>query len=342
VRDLVVTARVITLKGADAGRYYVEEVGRYYLDGDEPPGRWHGAGARELGLAGSVDDDDFLAVMDGLDPATDKLLGTRHTDRTVRGFDVTCSAPKSVSLLFAIGDRDLQNEVLAAHDAAVDATLGWIETHAHCRYRVNGEVWTVDAQGLIAASFRQHTSRAHDPQVHTHLVIANRVLAPDGRWLALDARTLKCDQRTISALYAAGLRAELTARIGVRWRDVKNGLAEMADAPDDILRAFSERTRQMEQRIDEKTESFANALGRLPTGRERWRLERRAAIESRPTKTSVDAPALRQRWLTQLRDLGTDREQLIHRLTGRSRALEPDDTLDRTVTADALSSLRDT
>jgi len=337
-----VTARVITLKGADAGRYYVEEVGRYYLDGDEPPGRWHGAGARELGLAGTVDDDDFLAVMDGLDPATDKLLGTRHTDRTVRGFDVTCSAPKSVSLLFAIGDHDLQDEVLAAHDAAVDATLGWIEQHAHCRYRVNGEIWTVDAEGLIAAAFRQHTSRAHDPQVHTHLVIANRVMAPDGRWLALDARTLKCDQRTISALYAAGLRAELTARIGVRWREVKNGLAEMADAPDDILRAFSERTRQMEQRIDERTEAFTNALGRLPTGRERWCLERRAAIDSRPTKTSADAPMLRQRWLTQLHDLGVDREQLIDRITGRSRAIEPDDTLDRKVTADALYSLRDT
>jgi conjugative relaxase-like TrwC/TraI family protein len=342
VRDLVVTARVITLKGADAGRYYVEEVGRYYLDGDEPPGRWHGAGARELGLAGSVDDDDFLAVMDGLDPATDKLLGTSHTDRTVRGFDITCSAPKSVSLLFAIGDHDLQDEVLAAHDAAVDATLGWVEAHAHCRYRVNGEVWTVDARGLIAASFRQHTSRAHDPQVHTHLVIANRVRAPDGRWLALDARTLKCDQRTISALYAAGLRAELTARIGVRWREVKNGLAEMADAPDDILRAFSERTRQMEQRIEEKTESFVSALGRLPTGRERWRLERQAVLDSRPTKTSADAPALRQRWLTQLHDLGTDRKQLVDRIIGRSRALEPDDTLDRKVTADALSSLRDT
>jgi len=178
-RDPVVTARVITLKGADAGRYYIEETGRYYLDGGEPPGQWHGRGAAALNLSGAVDDDDFLAVMDGCEPGG-RLLGTRHTDRTVRGFDVTCSAPKSVSVLFAIGDDHVRSEVLAAHDAAVEAALAWIEDHAHCRHRVNGQIWTVDAGGLIAAAFRQHTSRAHDPQVHTHLVIANRVMARTG------------------------------------------------------------------------------------------------------------------------------------------------------------------
>ena len=75
----------------------------------------------------------------------------------------------------------------------------------------------VDAEGIVAATFRQHTSRALDPQLHTHVVIANRVKSPDGRWLALDARLIKHDQRTLSALYHAGLRAELTQRFGVRW-----------------------------------------------------------------------------------------------------------------------------
>jgi len=211
-----VTARVTTLKGVDAGAYYVEGPGGYYLDGDEPPGRWLGRGAEALGLSGDVEDDDFLTLMDGRDPLTGALLGTSHNDRTVRGFDVTCSAPKSVSVLYAIGDDQVRKEVLDAHDAAVAAAFGWIEDHAHCRYRVNGEIWAVDADGIIAAAFRQHTSRARDPQIHTHLVIPNRVMSPDGRWLALDARTLKHDQRTVSALYAAGLRAELTARLGVR------------------------------------------------------------------------------------------------------------------------------
>jgi conjugative relaxase-like TrwC/TraI family protein len=341
VRESVVTARVTTLKGADAGAYYVDGPGGYYLDGDEPPGRWLGRGAEMLGLSGEVDDEDFLAVVDGIDPVGGALLGTRHTGRTVRGFDVTCSAPKSVSVLFAVGDEDVRREVLDAHDAAVTAALGWIEDHAHCRYRVDGEIWTVDADGLIAAAFRQHTSRAHDPQIHTHLVIANRVAAPDGRWLALDARTLKRDQRTMSALYAAGLRAELTTRLGVRWKVVENGLAEMADAPKAVLAEFSERTEQMKARRDEKLERFVDQIGRQPTRRERWALEREAAVDSRPTKTSADAADVRRRWCEQLEDLGFTPERYTAQVTDRIEPLEPDDAMDRTAVADALSSLRD-
>ena len=336
------TARVTTLKGPDAGAYYVDGPGRYYLDGGEPPGRWLGRGTEALGLAGEVDDDDFLSLMDGRDPATGELLGTSHHERTVRGFDVTCSAPKSVSVLFAIGDDRVRNEVLEAHDAAVAAAFGWVEDHAHCRYRVDGEVWTVDARGLVAAAFRQHTSRAHDPQVHTHLVIPNRVMAPDGRWLALDARTLKHDQRTISALYAAGLRAELTSRLGVRWNEVVNGQAEMADAPEEVLDAFSQRTRQMARRLDEKTERFVDQLGRRPTPRERWRIEREAAIDSRPSKASEDAQSLHEHWVEQLDAVGYSPGGYVEQVTGRTRPIEPDAATDRDAVVEALSSLRDT
>jgi conjugative relaxase-like TrwC/TraI family protein len=342
VREAAVTARVTTLKGPDSGAYYVDGPGGYYLDGDEPPGQWLGLGAEALGLAGEVDDDHFLALMDGRDPIDGEQLGTSHHERTVRGFDVTCSAPKSVSVLFAIGDERVRNEVLDAHDAAVAAAFGWIEDHAHCRYRVDGEVWTVDADGLIAAAFRQHTSRAHDPQVHTHLVIVNRVMAPDGRWLALDARTLKHDQRTVWALYAAGLRAELTSRLDVGWHDVENGQAEMADAPEEVLDAFSQRTKQMTRRIDEKTERFIDDLGRRPTPRERWRIEREAATDSRPTKASADAAELHQDWHNQLDALGYTPERYLDRVTGWTRPIEGDAVTDRDTVIAALSSLRDT
>ena len=336
------TARVTTLKGDDAGAYYVEGPGGYYLDGDEPPGQWLGRGADALGLSRDVDDDDFLTLMDGRDPLDGELLGIRHTDRTVRGFDLTCSAPKSVSVLFAIGDDRVRKEVLDAHDAAVAAAFGWVEDHAHCRYRVNGEIWTVEIDGLIAAAFRQHTSRAHDPQIHTHLVIANRVMAPDGRWLALDARTLKHDQRTVSALYAAGLRAELTSGLGVRWKPVENGLAEMADAPTDVLAEYSKRTEQMKRRHDKKVERFVDTMGRRPSPRESWAIEREAAIDSRPGKTSADAPELHQHWHDQLDALGYTPDDYLARVTDRTRPLEPDDAIDRAAVIDALSSLRDT
>jgi conjugative relaxase-like TrwC/TraI family protein len=151
---------VTTLKGADAGAYYVEALPDYYLDSGEPRGVWVGDGASLLGLADEVADEEFLALMAGMDPQRpDRALGRAYDDTSVRGFDVTCSAPKSVSVMFALGDHDVRREVLAAHDAAVAALAGWIERHAHTRYRIGGEVAVVDAEGIVAPAFRQHTSR---------------------------------------------------------------------------------------------------------------------------------------------------------------------------------------
>ena len=138
VRDgeVVVTARVTTLKGADAGVYYAEALPSYYLDGDELPGRWHGRGAELLGLSGEVRDEDFLDVMAGVYPGSGGLLlGRAYGESSVRGFDITANAPKSVSVLFAVGDDWVRYEALASHDAAVAAVVRWIEAHAHTRFR---------------------------------------------------------------------------------------------------------------------------------------------------------------------------------------------------------------
>jgi conjugative relaxase-like TrwC/TraI family protein len=116
-----------------------------------------------LGLEGEVDDADFLALMDGRHPASGRPLGTSNHKRTVRGFDVTCSAPKAVSTLYVLGDDHVREQVTDAHDAAVAAMVDWIEQHALCRYRVDGDVRIFDAEGIVAALFRQHTSRLLDP-----------------------------------------------------------------------------------------------------------------------------------------------------------------------------------
>ncbi len=179
-----VTVRVITLR-IGAGGYYLGGLPSYYLDADEPRGRWLGRGATEFGLDGELVDEQFLALMAGMDPRQpERELGRPYTQRSVVGFDATASAPKSVSVLWALGDEHTRSEVLAAHDAAVTAMVEWVEDHAHTRFRIKGEVAVVDAEGIIAAAFRQHTSRTLDPQLHTHVVIANRVISPDGRWLA--------------------------------------------------------------------------------------------------------------------------------------------------------------
>jgi conjugative relaxase-like TrwC/TraI family protein len=325
-RVVPMTARVSTLKGADAGLYYVEALPSYYLDAGEPAGHWRGDGALFLGLQGEVDDDAFLKLMAGLDPATGEALGRPYGENSVRGFDVTASAPKSASVLFALGDDATRAAVLDAHDAAVASMVDWIEDHAHTRYRIDGQVATLDAEGIAAACFRQHTSRALDPQLHTHVVIPNRVASDDGRWLALDARTIKFDQRTLSALYHAGLRAELTQSLGVAWEEPVRGIAEMRDVPEEVRSEFSSRTRAVEDRIEEKLERFAEAMERDPTPRERWRLEREAVTDSRPSKSHGDDTAsLHREWAERALAIGHEPELVVAAAvspTGQGRALD--------------------
>jgi conjugative relaxase-like TrwC/TraI family protein len=320
---------VTTLKGAEAGAYYVEALPNYYLDSGEPRGVWLGRGAEMLGLSGVVDDEAFLALMGGMDPRTpDRLLGNRYSESSVRGFDVTASSPKSVSVLWAVGDEWVRGEVVAAHDAAVAAVAGWIEANAHTRFRLGGEVVVVDAEGIVAAGFRQHTSRALDPQPHTHLVVAKRVKSPDGRWLALDARTLKRDQRALSAMFHAAERAELTRRLAVEWGPVVNGIAEIVGVDARVLEEFSTRTKAVSSRLSVKLDRFVDMTGRDPTPRERWRLEREAAVDSRPAKDcAVDAEALHARWIGQVRQLGVDPVALVAGVINRS--VEPEVSVER-------------
>jgi conjugative relaxase-like TrwC/TraI family protein len=323
----VITVRVTTLKGVGAGRYYTEHLPSYYLNGDEPPGRWWGQGADRLGLHGELDSDAFLAVMAGHDPGTGRDLGRRFGEGSVRGYDATFSAPKSVSVLFGLGEQEVRRQVVEAHENAVQAVLGWVETHAHTRMRYHGHIMCVDAEGIVVGVFRQHTSRRLDPQLHTHAVIANRVPAPDGRWLALDGRTIKLDQRTLSALYHANLRAEMTRRLGVRWQPPEHGISEIADIDPDVLAEFSQRTNDVQRRLDEKLSRFRKDLERDPTANERWKLEREAAVDSRPAKPHGPTPAeLRREWRERTRALGRDPKRLIESVVSRQRLIEAIDS----------------
>ena len=331
----------MTLKGATAGVYYLNELPRYYLDADgEPPGRWHGHGAEVLGLDVQIVDGDFLAVMAGRDPTTARDLGRVYGEGSVRGFDVTASAPKSVSVLWALGDEHTRAVVVDAHDTAVGAMIDWIESHAHTRYRIGGSVAVVDAKGIVAGVFRQHTSRALDPQLHSHVVVANRVLSDDGRWLALDARTLKLDQRTLSAIYHTALRAELTSRVGVAWLTPENGIAEIAGMPAGLLAEYSTRTTQVHERVDEKVARFIDTMGREPTGRERWRLEREAVVDSRPAKPKpASAERLHEQWRKRALSLGVRPEHLIDTVTSAAVRVSLKPVVAERMIVDALDAL---
>src|SRR5581483_6885864 len=135
------------------------------------------------------------------------------------------------------------NEVRNAHDHAVRAAFDAYQQVARGR-RGHGGLELVDGDGFLAAAYRHRTSRAAEPHLHTHVVLANLVYAPvDGRWSALDARPLYSWCRPVGHLYNAQLRFELTTRLGVRWDIPKNGMAEMTGFSPMLLRAFSTRRR---------------------------------------------------------------------------------------------------
>ncbi|MEW6155713.1 MAG: MobF family relaxase [Actinomycetota bacterium] len=180
----------------------------YYTGAGEAAGRWLGSGAVLLGLDGEVDPDDLRAVLAGLAPGSGGLTPNGDTlrahARRVPGFDLTFKAPKSVSVLYAVSDDPrVQAAIIDAGEAALRDALGWLEREAiHVRRGSGDEAYlanlaardpeaaaaarirTLPAHGVVAAAFRHRTSRAGDPLLHWHTLVANLAPGPDGRWTA--------------------------------------------------------------------------------------------------------------------------------------------------------------
>ena len=131
------------------------------------------------------------------------------------GFDLTLSAPKSVSVLWALGEPNRRPQVVDCHERAVDAALGYLGEHELLGF---GEATPAPkssrANGFVGAVFRHRTSRAGDPALHSHVLVANLAEGPDGRWTALDARHLYREARTAGFVYQAVLRHELAVDLG--------------------------------------------------------------------------------------------------------------------------------
>ena len=193
--------------------YYLDAVAQgvdeYYRGVGEAPGWWAGtAAAVELGLDGEVGSDDLVAVWSGLDPRSGEQLGP-FTNRKVRGFDLCWRAPKSVSLLFAFGSPEVSKVVRDAHDRAVAAAFGYLESNAAATRKGHGGLQSEPVDGFVASVFRHRTSRTGDPHIHTHVLIANLAKAADGKWRTLDGRLNYTHHKTAGHLYQAHLRHEL-------------------------------------------------------------------------------------------------------------------------------------
>ena len=335
--------RVTTLYASSAAataKYYT----RYLTDAPgEVPGQWSGHQADLLGLSGTVSTEALERLLFGCDPVSGVTLGYPLVDRTlangkviwaVAGFDATVSAPKSVSVLWALtGDPGFAE----CHDVAVQAVVNHLEQYgATTRIRSNGARLHPDSQGLIVASFRQTTSRLDDPQLHTHVVISGKVQTDDGRWLALDARFLKKHQRALGGLYQSVLRAELSHRYGVGFGEIVNGQAEIAGVPEELLALFSKRAAEVDRALITKVAEFYRREGRDPTRWERAALTREAAVDTRNHKSGNGVADLQTRWLDEAFDAGITPEHLVAEVERAGRARTP---VDRVTVGDVIEAL---
>jgi conjugative relaxase-like TrwC/TraI family protein len=170
--------------------YYTRELAtdhQQYLSGHgESPGHWYGGGASSLGLEGEASVAGFQRMFEGRHPDTGELLGRPHGRNAVPAFDVVLRPAKSVSVLYGLGDPMTGRAVPAAHHAGVREAVAYLDGHLGTRRGHTG-IQHVDGQGLLTVGFDHRTSRAGDPLLHTHLVVANRVqgrAAAGQRWTA--------------------------------------------------------------------------------------------------------------------------------------------------------------
>ncbi len=316
--------------------YYEQQVAKglddYYTGRGESPGLWTGAGAEGLGLAGVVGDGELGTALRGVDPQSGRELRAPVRERTitartldvesgewrdvpkrlapVSGYDLVFSCPKSVSLLHALTeDERVRREISDAHETAWQGALAYLEREACVVRRGHGGVVREFGEGFVAAAFRHRTSRAQDPHLHTHVIVANMARCADGEWRALDGEAILRTYRLAAGyLYEAGLRHELTRRLGLAWREPVKGMGELERVPEQAIRAFSTRRQALVEHMQAHgTEGFAAA--------------RVAALATREAKEQLDVPRLREDWLARAAEHGLGTREL--RALGQDARREP-------------------
>ena len=236
---------MLTIRAAKGPDYYERpEFARddYYSERGEVRGEWAGRGAETLGLSGAPEEGDLGVLLDGRDPVTGAVLaGTARRAGGNVAFDLTFAAPKSVSVLAAVGDEVVRGAVLDAHALGVRAGLDYLERHACFVRRGRNGLTVLPAEGFVGAVYVHEMARSGDPHLHAHLVIANRVRGQDGRWSAPDMRPVYAHAKTAGTIADAVMRDQLRRSLGVEWSPVTNGIAELVAVPQGVREHFSAR-----------------------------------------------------------------------------------------------------
>ncbi len=214
------------------------------------PGRWAGAAVAPLGLVGPLQPAAFRLLLEGRHPCSGRPMGSGRV--AVAALDLTFSAPKSVSVLFALGGVETARGIVSAHTEAVAGALCYLEHYGIAAVRRSGPERTVVATtGMIAGHFTHAVNRNGDPHLHSHVVMANLVHGVDGRWSACDGRGVAAHRHAAAAVYEAHLRAGVSSLLGVRWTGGPGRPAEIAGVAPELIGEFSSRAADIRRRIHE-------------------------------------------------------------------------------------------
>ena len=331
ITHVMTAASIGASRGGGYARYLesktVEpERGDYYLtpDGEmaQAPGRWL-ADAETLERLGvragePVDGADFIALMEGRHPGTGRWLRPQGAGGgRGGGIDVTFSAPKSVSTVWALGDPWQREQIEQAHARAVEQTVLYLREQVPVvRRRYSGQVVEEQAKDVIATEYRHTTARgvqgaqAPDPQLHSHVVITGAV-REDERIVAVASRPIFRSARELGAFYRSALADELVREgYAIEQGTGKDGrYFEIAGVPRELCEAFSGRSRE----VARAAERFRARYGRAP---ERGEL-RNLALENRRSKELTTRSDLQRVWTQTARDHGFGPDEAV-RLIGAS------------------------
>ncbi len=276
-----------------------KQAGSYYKDADyygknengekEPiPSEWVGKGAALMGLEGPVDIKVFQQVLEGRLPTGDTLGrsdgngGLEHKP----GWDFTFSAPKSVSIMALMGGDE---RLMAAHKEAVKTALGYVEDRlVGARNTADGVSQFVRTENLAAATFTHTTSRALDPQLHTHSVILNATLRNDGEWRSIESRKMYDPTVAAGQVYRSELAVK-AEELGYTVEPGRNGTFELKEVSQELRDLYSKRRKDIEAAAKERGLEGAKAMDQ-------------ASIMTRDSKQSATEEVLQDRWRHELQE----------------------------------------
>ncbi|MDN5604374.1 MAG: relaxase domain-containing protein [Kocuria sp.] len=337
----------------------------YYTGSSDPAGTWYGSGLAGLSIAGEsvVTQQDAITIYEELkNPTTGESLGHRPIESTnapegattpsgraaksdrkaVSGFDLTFSAPKSVSALWAVADAGTQSRIHTAHQNAVRDCLDWVENNVVQTRAGHGGAVKVPAEGIIASLFDHFDSRAGDPQMHTHAVLANRVQrVSDGKWVTLDSYTMHRWVVAVSEMYNNTLYDRLGTELGTlaeqrnplsdtaEPESGRNHRVELAGVPDSLINEFSTRSLAIEARKHELVEQWENTHDRQVPQEVVLKFRQQATLETREPKDGDKQPLTSRiiDWQDRCWRLNLDPDAIVSSATGNHTDVHSPDQL---------------